>query len=172
MTDPGEPAGTAKMAGMEGIVHFDSRARFQQALRALLERAHATLDLFDPDFALFELGSSATDALLRRFLHGGSVLRLALHSTAHLERHAPRFLRLLRDYDHLSACRQTPRDLRQLADSFAIADNLHVVRRFHAAHPRGVLAFDAPGESDLPRTRFAAIWEASRSALPPTVTGL
>jgi len=154
------------------IERFDTRTQFQQELLALLARAGATLDLFDPDFALFQLGARKTDTELRRFLHGGGVLRLALHDSGHLERHAPRLLTLLRDYSHRVECRLTPGSLRQLTDSFAIADGLHVVRRFHSDHLRGEAAFDAPASTDLPRERFDAIWEESRPALHPGVTGL
>jgi len=154
------------------IERFDTRAQFQQELRALLGRARASIDAFDPDFALFTLGSPDTDAELRRFLHGGGVLRLAMHASTHLERQAPRFLRLLRDYSHRIECRVTPRGLRQLTDSFAIADNLHIVRRFHSDHLRGEAAFDATQDTDLPRERFTAIWSESLPGLQSTVTGL
>jgi hypothetical protein len=154
------------------IERFDTRAQFQQGLRTLLARARATLDLFDPDFALFALGSSEVDAELRRFLHGGGILRLAMHSSAHLEREAPRFLRLLRDYGHRVECRLTGRGLRQLTDSFAIADDLHVVRRFHSEHLRGEAAFDAPQACELPRERFTAIWDEAQAGLQPATTGL
>jgi uncharacterized protein with von Willebrand factor type A (vWA) domain len=151
---------------------FDSRAGFQQALRALLARSSVTLDLFDPDFALFQLGSQDVDAELRRLLHAGGLLRLAMHDAGHLERQEPRFLRLLRDYSHRIECRLTPRSLRQLSDSFAIGDDLHVVRRFHSDHLRGVSTFDAPQETELPRERFAAIWAESQPGIQPTITGL
>lgn len=154
------------------IERFDTRTQFQQELRTLLARARATLDLFDPDFALFQLGAGETDAELRRFLHGGGVLRLAMHDSTRIERDAPRFLKLVRDYSHRIECRLTHRGLRQLTDSFAIADGLHVVRRFHSDHLRGEAAFDAPESADLPRERFGAIWEESRPGLHPTVTGL
>jgi len=154
------------------IERFDTRAQFQQELRSLLARARDTLDLFDPDFALFTLGTPETDAELRRFLHAGGSLRLAMHDSAWLEREAPRFLRLLRDYSHRIECRVTPRGLRQLSDSFAIADGMHVVRRFHSDHLRGAAAFDAPQEADLPRERFTAIWAESLPGLSPTITGL
>lgn len=154
------------------IERFDTRAQFQQELRSLLARARATLDLFDPDFALFTLGTPDTDAALRRFLHAGGVLRLAMHDSASLEREAPRFLRLLRDYSHRIACRVTPHGLRQLTDSFAIADGIHVVRRFHSGHLHGAAAFDAPQEAELPGERFSAIWAESLPGLQPTVTGL
>lgn len=154
------------------IIAFDTRAVFQQQLRELMRRSFVTLDLFDPDFALFQLGAPDIDAGLRRFLHAGGFLRLAMHTGAHLERHEPRFPRLLRDYSHRIECRVTPRSLRQLTDSFAIGDGIHVVRRFHSAHLRGITAFDAPQEIELPRARFAAIWADAEPGLQPSISGL
>jgi hypothetical protein len=154
------------------IQRFDTRAAFQQHLAAALGRARATLDLFDPDFAAFALGTPDSDALLRAFLRGGGRLRLAMHAHTGLERQAPRFLRLLRDYEHAVECRLTPRALRGLTDSFCIADNLHVVRRFHSDHFRGEAAFDAAQETDVPRARFDAIWSESLPGLHASTTGL
>jgi hypothetical protein len=154
------------------ILRFDTRAEFHRQLRAVLERAQASLDMFDPDFALFPLGDPEADAVLRRFLQGGGQLRLAMHASAHIERHYPRFLRLLREHGHRIECRVTNRGIRQLTDSFCIADGLHIVRRFHSDHLRGEAAFDEPQETDVPRERFSAIWEESQPGLHPTVTGL
>jgi len=154
------------------ILRFDTRAEFQRQLRAVMARAQASLDLFDPDFALFPLGDPDVDAVLRSFLAGGGQLRLAMHGSTHIERHAPRFLRLLRTHGHRIECRVTHRGIRQLTDSFCIADGLHIVRRFHSDHLRGEAAFDAPQEIEVPRERFAAIWEESQPGLHPTVTGL
>jgi hypothetical protein len=153
-------------------LRFDTRAAFQDQLRAVLARAEASLDMFDPDFALFPLGDSDVDAVLRRFLQGGGQLRLAMHSGAHIERHYPRFLRLLRDYGHRIECRLTGRGLRQLTDSFCIADGLHLVRRFHSDHLRGEAAYDHPQETEVPRERFAAIWAESLPGLHAGTTGL
>ena len=77
----------------EGSARFDTRAGLETHLRACLAAAHVTLDLFDPDFAVFALGSIETDTLLRAFLGRGGMLRLAMHSPAHIERHYPRLLR-------------------------------------------------------------------------------
>ncbi|MCS0611143.1 hypothetical protein NX783_00105 [Massilia kyonggiensis] len=151
---------------------FDTLAAFQQQLGELLVRARATLVMFDPDFTMFRLGAPDVDAVLRRFLHAGGRLRLALHDSAHLEREAPRFLRLLRDYAHGIECRRTPRALRELTDSFCIADDLHIVRRFHSDHLRGEAAFDAPQQTELSRLRFDAIWAESQPGLQASVTGL
>ena len=153
-------------------VRFDTRAGFEAQLRACLLAARTRLDLFDPDFSVFPLGTIDVDAALRAFLAGGGVLRLAMHSPAHIERHYPRLQRLLRDYSHGVECRVTPRSLHGLTDSFCIADDAQVVRRFHSDHMRGEAAFASPGAVDLPRHRFDAIWIESRTILQPTTTGL
>jgi len=151
---------------------FDTRAAFQQQLGEVWARARATLVMFDPDFTLFRLGAPDVDAVLRRFLHAGGRLRLALHDPAHLEREAPRFLRLLRDHAHGIECRRTPRALRELTDSFCIADDLHIVRRFHSDYLRGEAVFDAPQQTELSRLRFDAIWAESQPGLRASVSGL
>ena len=152
-------------------VPFDTRAAFQGHLGDVLARARAMLVMFDPDLTLFRLGAPEVDVILRRFLHAGGRLRLVLHDPAHLEREA-RFLRLLKDYAHAIECRRTPRSLRALTDSFCIADDLHIVRRFHSAHLRGEVAFDAPQHTELSRLRFDAIWAESQPGLQASVTGL
>jgi hypothetical protein len=151
---------------------FDTRAAFQQQLGEVWARARATLVMFDPDFTLFRLGAPDVDAELRRFLHAGGRLRLALHDPAHLEREAPRFLRLLRAKAQGSVCRPTPRALRELTDSFCIADDLHIVRRFHSDYLRGEAVFDAPQQTELSRLRFDAIWAESQPGLRASVSGL
>jgi len=153
-------------------IPFNSRTEFAQQVQACLARATRTLDLFDPDFALFNLGSAEVDAILRGFLRGGGRLRLAMHRSTHIERDCPRFIRLLRDLGHQVECRVTSRGLRQLTDSFCIADDLHVVRRFHSDHARGEAAFGVPGAADVCRERFAGIWDEATAALHPTTTGL
>lgn len=153
-------------------VRFDTRRELEAQWRVLLGRAQDRLDLFDPDFAVYPLGAPDVEAALRAFLQAGGMLRLALHETAHVERSCPRFLHLLRDYSHRVECRQSPRSLRHLSDSFALADGLHVVRRFHCDHLRGEAAFDAPASVELPAHRFDALWEESRPALAASVTGL
>ena len=154
------------------VVPFSSRGEFALQLRACMGRAKKSLDLFDPDFALFNLGSPELDKVLRDFLRAGGHLRLAMHRTTHLERECPRFIRVLRDFSHNVECRVTSRPLKQLTDSFCIGDNVDVVRRFHSDHARGEAAFGVPGAADICRERFAGIWDESTLALHPTTTGL
>lgn len=160
------------MTGAPATFRFDTRRELEAHWRTLLAKAQSRLELFDPDFASLPLGAVDVEARLRAFLRAGGTLRLALHDTGHIERHCPRFLALLRDYGALAECRLTPRALRHLPDAFALADGLHVVRRFHRDHMRGEAAFDDPGALELPAYRFDALWEESKSTLQATVTGL
>lgn len=151
---------------------FNSHAEFEAAFLDCLSRSRALLQLFDPDFAVFPLGSSSTDAALRHFLSQGGVIELACHRSGHIERNYPRFMHLLKDYSHRISCRVTPRSLQQLTDSFCIGDARHIVRRFHCDHMRGEAAVDSPAACEISRERFASIWQESLPGIHPTTTGL
>lgn len=153
-------------------IPFTTRAEFQQHLATCLARAGHTLLMFDPDFSIWQLGSSATDASLRRFFQNGGRLQLVAHDGAPVERDAPRFLRLLQDYGHLIEARRTSPALRQLTDSFCIADQREIVRRFHAAHFRGEAASDDAAALQISLERFLTIWSESGPGLYANSTGL
>ena len=154
------------------VTLFSSRREFEALLRDCFSRARLQLQLFDPDFALWDLGGSEVDALLRRFLLGKGRLQLVAHNNAHLERHCPRFMRLLHDFGHAVDCRLSSKNLRQLSDSFCIADQTHLVRRFHADHLRGEAVSDGPADTEICQERFAGTWTESSPGLHANTTGL
>ena len=154
------------------VCKFSTHAEFGAHFLDCIGRANASLMLFDPDFAVFPLGSSETDAALHAFLGRGGHVQMAMHLTAHVEREYPRFMRLLKDYSHRIECRVTNRQLRTLTDSFCIADGLHIVRRFHSDHMRGEAAFNSPPSTEISTERFNGIWAESLSGLHATTTGL
>ena len=151
---------------------FDSRTQFEALLLDCFSHARETLCLFDPDYGWWRLGHSQTDAVLRRFLQGGGRLRLIAHSNAVLERDAPRFLKLLQDYSHLIECRISSKSLKQLTDSFAVADGIHIVRRFHSDHFRGEADFCSPASTQTSLERFEGIWAETLPGLQADRTGL
>jgi hypothetical protein len=151
---------------------FTTRTEFEAHFLACVAQSNATLAMFDPDFAVFPLGSSDTDAALRHFLGRGGHLQMAMHRTELIERQYPRFLRLLKDYSHRIECRVTSRPLRTLTDSFCIGDDRHIVRRFHSDHMRGEAVVNAPLATEISRERFIGIWAESLPGLHATTTGL
>lgn len=154
------------------VFTFTTRGGFLEQLAACLARAEHSLRLFDPDFAIWNLGGSATDAVLRPFLKGGGRLQLVAHDGRPMEREAPRFLRLVQDYGHVVEVRRTSQSLRQLTDSFCIADERHIVRRYHSDHFRGEAVFDGPEDINTSLERFLTIWDESGPGLYANSTGL
>ena len=154
------------------VTKFDTRAEFTTHFHAVIAQSRATLVLFDPDYAVFPLGSPETDAAMRHFLALGGHVQMAMHETGLIERQYPRFLRLLKDYSHRIECRVTNRPLRTLTDSFAIGDHVHIARRFHSDHMRGEAAYNAPLSTEISNERFIGIWAESLPGLHATTTGL
>jgi hypothetical protein len=68
--------------------------------------------------------------------------------------------------------RRSSQQLRQLTDSFCIADQRHIVRRFHADHFRGEAVFDSPEDTQIALERFITIWLESWAGLYANSTGL
>ncbi len=153
---------------------FSTRAEFLDLVHECVTHANTYLQLFDPDFARWSLGAPETVSALRQFLllKSANRLQLSMHRSDYLQQNCPRFLMLLKDFDHAMTCRLTPKNLHHLTDSFCLADNSHLVRRFHADHFRGVATFHSPFDAQISYTRFAAIWAESLPGLHPTMLGL
>lgn len=154
------------------ITKFASRAELEAHFAGVIARSNASLQLFDPDFSVFNLGLSTNDAALRLFLGRGGHMQLAMHETDYIERHYPRFMQLLRDFGHRIECRVTNRPLRTLTDSFCIGDGKHIVRRFHSEHMRGEAALNSPESTEISNERFVGIWAESLPGLQGSTTGL
>lgn len=156
------------------IVKFTSHAEFLTLINECIACAGDCLQLFDPDFTRWSLGASATISLLNQFLllKESNRLQLATHHFEYLQQSCPRFLTLLKNFDHAIECRQTPKNLRHLTDSFCIADESRIVRRFHADHFRGVATLGNSEEIQIYANRFAGIWIESLPGLHPTTLGL
>ncbi|MES2151760.1 MAG: hypothetical protein V4508_18430 [Pseudomonadota bacterium] len=154
------------------VVKFDTHAQFEAELRACIARSAHTLQLFDPDYAVYPLGSSEMDAALRQFLAGGGRIELAMHRSDTISLHYPRFLRLLKDFGHRIECRSTPRTLHMVTDSFCIGDGVHIVRRYHCDHMRGEACCNSPADCEISLERFGALWVDALPGLHATTTGL
>jgi hypothetical protein len=151
---------------------FDSRSGFEAKLALCIGRARLLLQMFDPDFSSWQLGSAVNEAALRAFFQGGGRLLLAAHSKEFLEKEAPRFLRLFGAYGPQIECRVTQKQLKSLTDSFCIADGRDIVRRFHADWYRGEACFDDPAATQTSAARFDAIWLETLPGLQAHPAGL
>lgn len=112
--------------------------------------------------------------LLRDFLRASRMNRLfiVLHEVERVERHCPRFLELLQQFNHAVSIRRTLRAAKHVYDPFVVFDASHYLHRFHYGHLRAAQGTnDVVGAQQL-IDRFAEIWEASAPAVSADVSGL
>lgn len=155
-------------------IRFDTRADYRLAIDTVLESAAREICVFDPDLKGLEFDNHGRAESLAAFLSASRdrSLRIVLHNTDFVTRDCPRLISLLKRFSDTLSIRQTPDNLRNLADCFVLADNACVAVRFHADHYRGKLLLFLPDEVQAWRQRFEDLWEESAPAVSATCLGL
>jgi hypothetical protein len=153
---------------------LDGNAEYAAALDILCGLAQHSLIIFEKNFEGIGFNSEARYNSLRRLLLSGPTARLHLlaHDTRPIALQCPRLMLLLRQFSHSMHIYQTPPHLLHLTEPFAVADELHYVRRFHFDDPRGILAQGDVEGARVLKSRFAEMWASSRPALSASTTGL
>lgn len=151
-----------------------SEVEYRNACDLVLARAVHQVLIFDRDLVALRLDEQARLEALASFLRMGGPrrIRIVLHDPGPLERNTTRLMQLIARYSHLVEMRQSPDDLRHLADTHVLADEGHGVRRFHVDQPRSALVLDDPISIHPWRKRFEEIWKLSRPCLRINTTGL
>lgn len=149
-------------------------ADYRHACDSILALARREILIFDRDLARLRPDETARlDALARFLLTGaGAGIRVVLHDPEPLLRDAPRLMRLVARFSHAIEIRQSPDNLRHLADTHVLADECNGVRRFHVDQPRAALIQDDPNYIQPWCQRFEELWELSRPWSGATPTGL
>lgn len=151
-----------------------SEAEYRKACDSVIGRAERELLIFDRDLAAPRLDEKARIELLANFLTAPGLrrIRIVLHEPENLRRRAPRLMELFARFSHLIEIRQSPDNLRQLADTHILADDLHAIRRFQFDQPRCALILDDPGAVRPWCQRFDELWQQSLPCLSANATGL
>jgi hypothetical protein len=153
-------------------------SEYRAAVDAVLDSAVSHLAIFDRDLAALHLHEPQRLAKLTRFLHAQPSgdhtrkLRIVIHQTHVLYNHLPRLMALFTRYAHTVDVRQSPNNLRQLADTHILADACHGVRRFHSDHARCALIQADPAAIQPWQKRFEELWSISTPCLRLSTTGL
>jgi len=151
-----------------------SETEYRQACDTILGRAENDILIFDRDLAALRLEDKARLEVLANFLQMDSLrrIRVVLHDPGPVERNAPRLMQFITRFSHVVHVRQSPDNLRHLADTHVLADEGHGVRRFHVDQPRSALILDDPNYINPWRQRFEELWELSHPCLSTSTTGL
>lgn len=151
-----------------------SEAEYRRACDTVLSRAEREILIFDRDLVALKFEDTARLAALTDFLRADGMhsIRMVLHDPGPLERDLPRLTRLIFRFSHMIEVRQSPDNLRHLADAHILADESHGVRRFHVDQPRSALILDDPAYINPWRQRYEELWELSHPCLQVNTTGL
>ncbi len=139
-------------------------ADYISALDTLCNLARHTLFIFENNFSHIGFNSSERVEILRIFLRSNPNNRLQIlaHDTKPLSQYCPRLMTLLRQFGHSMFIYQTPKNLKQLSEPFAVADEKNYVRRFHFDDTRGVLTQNDGENARLLQARFNDMWQVSQ----------
>jgi hypothetical protein len=151
-----------------------SEAEYRQACDTVLGRAEREILIFDRDLRGLQLDHKPRLESLVTFLATDHLcrIRVVLHDPGPLHHQAPRLMQLIARFSHLIDVRQSPDNLRHLADAHLLADDAHAVRRFHFDQPRSALVLDDPAYVHPWRQRFEELWGLSHPCLQLNTTGL
>lgn len=153
---------------------LDGIADYTAALDMLCKLARRNLCLFEKNYDGLGFNSEARYETLRDFLLASPANRLFVltHDTRYLATLCPRMMMLLRQFGGSMFIYQTPVNLRQITEPFAVADEAHYVRRFHFDDPRGILAQHDPENARALKSRFMEMWSSSHQAISSSTLGL
>ncbi len=151
-----------------------SEAEYRQACDTILGRAEHEILIFDRDLASLRLEDKVRLEALTNFIQmdGLRRIRVVLHDPGPVERSSPRLMQFVARFSHVVEVRQSPDNLRHLADTHVLADEGHGVRRFHVDQPRSALILDDPAYINPWRRRFEDLWDLSQPCLQLNTTGL
>jgi hypothetical protein len=155
-------------------IRLDGVADYTAAIDTLCKLASRNLYLFEKNYDGLGFNSEARYETLRDFLLASPVNRLFVltHDTRYLSTLCPRMMMLLRQFGTSMFVYQTPGNLRQITEPFAVADEAHYIRRFHFDDPRGILAQHDPENARALKSRFMEMWSASHPAISASTLGL
>jgi len=138
-------------------------ADYIAALDTICSNARNNLYIFDKDFINCGFNSPTRYTLLNNFLLANPKNRLLLlaHDTCPLSQYCPRLMTLLRQFSHNMLIYQTPKNLQNLTEPFAVAEGAQYVHRFHFNDTRGILALNDGDGAHRLRTRFMEMWSES-----------
>jgi hypothetical protein len=140
---------------------FDTFTGYRQALLEIVQLASQTIVVVDPDLRNtgleFAAGIAALEAFCARTRHENA-LRIVVHSPGFIEKEAPRLLALAGRMQHRLRIRLSSAACRNWDQPFLVADEHHLVMRFHEDGPRGKTCLDDIRSASAMSAQFETIW--------------
>ncbi|NOU01181.1 MAG: hypothetical protein HOO95_06375 [Gallionella sp.] len=153
---------------------LSSIAEYVTAIDNLCKMAEHNLYLFEKDFDRLGFNSETRFNTLRSFLLSSPVhkLHLLAHDASHLTTKCPRMMNLLHQFSGNMFIYQTPKNLKHIATPFSVADDEHLVQRYHFDDARGLFSIQDSANAHILKARFMEMWAVSHPAPSSTRLGL
>lgn len=146
------------------------------AVGDILARSANTLQIFDRDLASLKLESADRIAALRRLLIKARPypprVTIVVQQPEFVRQFSPLLMNLLSTHSPALRILQAPAHLETLRDSLLIADDEHVLVRFHHRQARARVIVDDIGESAPYVQRFAEILAEGGDLIGTSTLGL
>lgn len=155
-------------------IQLEGISDYIAALDTLCGLAERNLYLFDNNFEGLGFNSEARYSTLHRFLLGSPTHRLYVlaHDIRYLANSCPRMMMLLRQFSGRMFIHRTITHLHHITTPFAVADDVHCLRRFHFNDTRGVFEQNDAAQARVLKSYFMEMWGESPQALSADKLGL
>lgn len=140
---------------------IDTWSAYRSAVLETIARAGSTLLMFDPDLSQTGLetlaGVEHLSAMVLRSAQPEAI-RIVVRDPHYLERDCPRLLGLLARFGHRVTIKLAGEHLAMPESAFLIADDTHLLVRFHHERARGKNCIDDPHAASECKAQFETLW--------------
>lgn len=148
---------------MSDAIRFETPTDYVNALNAVLQSATHLIRIYDWDLSDGGYEAPARIELLKEFCKQKRTIKILLADDAYLRRDAGQMMRLLSVWGHALHVRVRDAEPPPAHDSFVLADDKGVLKRYDKDETRGLARLDARGDVAELGMRFDSEWgRASR----------
>jgi len=157
---------------MSDTIRFETPPDYVNALNALLQSATHLIRIYDWDLADGGYESPARIELLKEFCKQGRTIKILLADDSCLRRDAGQMMRLLSVWGHALHVRVRDSDPPPAHDSFVLADDKGVLKRYDKDETKGIMRLDARGDVAELAPRFDGEWGRAGRRVSARTLGL
>lgn len=148
---------------MSETIKFETPPDYLNALSALLPSATHLIRIYDWDLSDGGYETPARIEFIKEFCKQGRTIKILLADDTYLRHHAGQLMRLLSIWGHVLHVRVRDSDPPPAHDTFALADDKGVLKRYDKNEAKGLMRLDARGDVAELAIRFDGEWgRASR----------
>ncbi len=148
---------------MSETIKFETPPDYLNALSALLPSATHLIRIYDWDLSDGGYETPARIEFIKEFCKQGRTIKILLADDTYLRQHAGQLMRLLSVWGHVLHVRVRDSEPPPAHDTFVLADDKGVLKRYDKNEAKGLMRLDARGDVAELAIRFDGEWgRASR----------